>query len=61
MVMPVTTPEAIDARRRKVRRKVANIKNQQTLNQVLASFPEALRPEIYAEIAPLLKFDSKPL
>ncbi len=59
MVQQVTSPEDIAQRKAKAIRKAANIKTQETLDKVLASFPEEIRRDVYNELRPLLSFDPK--
>jgi len=55
----VATDADAAARHDKIRRKYANIRNQETLDKVLNSLPGHIRDSIFVEITPLLRF--KPL
>lgn len=61
MVMMCETDEQAKARMEKVMTLKKNIKNQQVLDQVLASFPERLRQEALDKLRPHLKFTPKEL
>ena len=54
------TPEQLQERRDKLKRRAELITDQEHLDQILKSFPPKLRGEILAEIQPLLSFTAAP-